>query len=102
MKPSIVISPSQQKLEFSPGQSILEILLKNRVNVDHSCDGNGSCGTCRIVVKQEPLTLDPRNEIEQEMATDRNFFQNERLACQTEARDGLIIEIPRPTLSPNK
>jgi len=69
-------------LSFQDQESVLEVLIKSKVPVDHSCEGMASCGTCRILVTSGVEDLPPRNSLEQEMATDRGFEPHERLACQ--------------------
>lgn len=73
-------------------QTILELALKNGVGMDHSCGGNGTCGTCRVFIEvPSGSTLPVREELELEMAEDRGFQENERLACQTIAQAGMIV-----------
>lgn len=78
-------------VEASQGESILEACLRAGVAVEHSCGGMGSCGTCRVFVTQGLDTLDARNELESEMAVDRDFPAHERLSCQTIPVDGLRV-----------
>ncbi|MBL7688499.1 MAG: (2Fe-2S)-binding protein [Bdellovibrionaceae bacterium] len=75
---------SRVEREVDAGSTVLEIAVENSVDISHSCGGMGTCGTCRIhlsVLSGQPLA---RNEIEQEMATDRGFQTDERLSCQVE------------------
>jgi ferredoxin, 2Fe-2S len=80
------ISESEQR-------SILEILVDNKIEIDHSCGGNGTCGTCRIILIGPPKALSLVNSIELEMSQDRNFSPNERLACQTHILKSCEIKI---------
>ena len=91
----VVFSGKEKKISFEDGQSILDLALANRMDLSHSCGGMGSCGTCRVFVESPLEDLQPRNEIEQEMADSRGFSDHERLACQTAACPGLIIRIPK-------
>lgn len=75
-------------------QSVLDVALRVKVPLNHTCGGNGTCGTCRVFVTQGLEKLGPRNEIEAEMAEDRAFQESERLACQIEPVDGLVVEVP--------
>lgn len=75
-------------------QSVLEVAVREGLALDHTCGGFGTCGTCRIFVRKGLEKLPPRNEIEAEIAEDRGFQDFERLACQTEPLDGLVIERP--------
>lgn len=80
-----------------PTCSILDVALHHGLSLDHSCGGNGSCGTCRIIVDNVNC-LPPRNEIEREMAEDRQFDENERLACQTTAINGVRFTLDKKRL----
>lgn len=75
-------------------QSVLDVALREGLALDHTCGGNGTCGTCRVFIKEGLQNLPDRNEIEAEMAEDRRFQANERLACQIPPIDGLVIERP--------
>ncbi len=63
------------------------------IPLNHTCGGNGTCGTCLIHVLKGLENLEPRNEIEAEMAADRGFTESERLACQILPRTDLTVEI---------
>ncbi|HVK61632.1 MAG TPA: 2Fe-2S iron-sulfur cluster-binding protein [Bdellovibrionales bacterium] len=78
---------------FSGDISLLELALRENLPISHSCDGNASCGTCRVVVLND-IELPGRNDLEQDMADDRGFKSHERLACQVLAKAGLKIRIP--------
>jgi 2Fe-2S ferredoxin len=75
-------------------QSILEVALAHEIKLNHSCGGMGSCTTCRVFIQKGADKLEPRNELEQEHAQMRGFKQNERLGCQTLAKNGLEVLIP--------
>ncbi|MEK7357252.1 MAG: 2Fe-2S iron-sulfur cluster-binding protein [Bdellovibrionota bacterium] len=75
-------------------KSVLAVALKNKVALSHSCDGNASCGTCRIRVVSSEQPLEDRNDLEAEIAYDRGFAPDERLACQLPACAGMKIKIP--------
>ena len=78
---------------FSGEISLLEIAIRERLPLSHSCEGNASCGTCRVVILND-VELPERNELEQDMAIDRGFKPQERLACQVLAVNGLKVRIP--------
>jgi ferredoxin, 2Fe-2S len=78
------------------GKTVLEVALDNRLPLNHSCDGNASCGTCRIRIVSSETPLEERNELEAELAADRGFAPDERLACQLTACSGLKFKIPDP------
>ncbi len=89
--PYFTLVPGKDKIPFSPDQTILDALLAAEIEIDHSCGGMGSCGTCHIFVENCELE---RNEVENEMALDRKFQKNERLACQNLASTELKVRLP--------
>ncbi|MCB0355399.1 MAG: (2Fe-2S)-binding protein, partial [Bdellovibrionales bacterium] len=90
----VKILPSNKVLECKSGQILLEQILTKKIPISHSCGGMGTCGTCRVVIKKTSNDLFPRTDIEAEMAQDRGFAENERLACQLEVNTDLEVEIP--------
>lgn len=80
---TLKISNLLRSIEFKPPANVLDLLNKNKININQSCEGSGSCATCQFIVLDGENNLSPRTEIESERALERNFAQNERLACQT-------------------
>jgi 2Fe-2S ferredoxin len=74
--------------------SLLQGLLDNDVDIDHSCGGMGTCGTCLCFVE---TSVDiPRDALELEMATERGFGPTERLACQIYPTNEMRLKIRKP------
>lgn len=88
---------NEKVAKASQEASLLDLLIRGKAPIQHTCGGYGTCGTCRVMVDQAHL-LSPRNEIEQEMAQDRGFIETERLACQVIAQEvidhKLVVKIP--------
>lgn len=89
----VIIDGDSTTVEFREGDTVLDALLRAELPINHSCGGNGSCGTCRVQVLRGLQELNSKNDIESEMAADRGFAPNERLACQIMPRESLEIEI---------
>ena len=90
----IYFLPTKKPCEIKGAESVLEVALKNGIEISHSCGAMGSCTTCRVFVEESPLPLPERNELEQENAESRGFKENERLSCQLPPVDGLVLRIP--------
>ena len=74
-------------------QSLLESLVKAKVPIGRSCDGEGICTTCRIILVKGEVT-EP-GPLELERIKERGFLANERLACQCKpVSDKLHIQVP--------
>lgn len=94
LQASIVFQPGNRAAPIGSATSVLEVALKNNIDLSHSCGGMGSCTTCRVFIESDVARLSPRTEIEEEVASSRSFADNERLACQLEPCDGMIARIP--------
>jgi 2Fe-2S ferredoxin len=92
---SFRILPENIDVPASQNQSILEALVEAEVEIDHSCGGMGTCGTCRIFVEFGLEKFEDRSEAEQEIAGERQFLKNERLSCQNRVKSGLILRKPK-------
>lgn len=62
---------NKKELTFTAGQTLLEILREAGYEVSAPCGGNGTCGKCTVYIGGEA-----------------------HLACQTEAADGMVVELP--------
>jgi 2Fe-2S ferredoxin len=90
----IYFLPTRKPCEIKASESVLEVALKNGIEISHSCGAMGTCTTCRVFVEESQGPLPERNELEQEMADSRGFKENERLSCQLPPVDGLVLRIP--------
>lgn len=81
------------RIEFKGNKNLLQLLNANKVGISQSCDGNGTCTTCRVFVVNNLESLSARTEIEMERATERNFSDLERLACQCDIFESVEIKI---------
>ena len=82
-------------IPFKVNENLLEVLNAAKVSINQSCGANGSCTTCRIIVIGDKNCLTPRTDIEIERATERQFDEYERLACQVFLLESITIEIPQ-------
>lgn len=92
---SVTINDFEKLIEIRRDETILETCLRNKLDLPHSCGGFATCGTCRVIVEEGLENCLPRNEYEQEMADDRGFSNQERLACQTSCQGFVRIRVPR-------
>ena len=78
----------------SPDSTVLEAILKAKINHIHVCGGNARCTTCRIYIMDGLSNCRPRNEKEKQLAEKLGFPQNIRLACQTKIKGDITIRRP--------
>ncbi len=80
-------------IKFKAGENLLEVLNANNISIDQSCDGHGTCTTCRVRIVSGIEFLSERTDIEKERAEERLFSSHERLSCQTQLLGDVTIEI---------
>lgn len=97
MKLTIEIETNESVVSHSivrnPNKALLEILNDLHVLIDQSCGGNGTCGTCLYQVTEGLDQISGMQTIESEMAADRSFLKEERLACQSHVLGNIRIRI---------
>ncbi len=93
-KPFFTVENTDTDIFFKKNDTLLDALLNNGIEVDHSCGGMGACGTCKVFVSCGLESLPPRNPEETERAQDLSFTNNERLSCQIRPCNGLKIRLP--------
>ncbi len=77
-------------------ETILVASLKAGIPHAHACGGQGRCSTCRVIVTAGLENCEPRQPIEQELATQLGFPDPVRLACQTHIQQQ--VELVRPVI----
>ncbi len=79
-----------------PG-SILDIALKNKVDIDHACGGVCACSTCHVVVRKGLATCNESTDDELDMLDNAYAVEmNSRLSCQCvpNGTEDIVIDIP--------
>ncbi|MFJ5341160.1 ISC system 2Fe-2S type ferredoxin [Pectobacterium sp. CHL-2024] len=105
--PKIVFLPHQELcpegavLEAERGESILEVALRNGIDVEHACEKSCACTTCHCIVREGFDSLAESTEEEDDMLDKAWGLEPEsRLGCQARiAGDDLVVEIPRYTIN---
>jgi len=75
--------------DVEDGQSLLEVALKNDINLHHNCGGVCACSTCHVYVEQGDDFLEELTDREEDFI-DRaiNPRLNSRLGCQCVLLEG--------------
>ncbi|HEX8334219.1 MAG TPA: 2Fe-2S iron-sulfur cluster-binding protein [Segetibacter sp.] len=87
---------------IEPDQSILEVALKNDINLHHNCGGVCACSTCHVYVEKGDEFLEELTDKEEDYI-DRavNPRINSRLSCQCvllDDEDGeIVVTLPDQT-----
>ena len=77
--------------------SVLSLLLRAGVDIDHSCGGVCACSTCHVYVHRGLSTSpDPLEEEEDQLDFAPTVRENSRLACQfvPDGSEDVEVELP--------
>ncbi|CAL4325830.1 2Fe-2S ferredoxin [Buchnera aphidicola (Eriosoma lanigerum)] len=86
------------------GETILDVALKNNINIEHACEKSCACSTCHCIVIKGFHTLSNMTEKEEDLL-DKAWGLNQysRLGCQAKIGDQEVtVEIPYYTVNYNK
>ena len=70
--------------------NLLAIAKRTGVDVDAPCNGNGTCGKCRMRVAEGALHAEKSRHL-----TDEEFEDGWCLACQSSVVEDVVIEVPK-------
>ena len=82
---------SAQEVKFSaaPGSTILEAAKSANVAIDAPCNGNGSCGKCRVKLVSGEVTGVQTGHI-----SDEDYAAGWRLSCSTKPAGDITVLVP--------
>ena len=76
------------KLEIDVKSSIpvtlLETFNANKISINQSCGGHGTCGTCRVEIEHNSDFLLPKSDYEIDVTKELDLLPKQRLSCQAE------------------
>lgn len=73
-------------------ENLMEVLRRNQIPVASSCQGDGICGRCRVVVLSGAALLSAPNEAEKILKDRVRLQPGERISCQTEVLGDILID----------
>ncbi len=84
------------------GFSILEIALKNNIEIHHNCGGVCACSTCHVYINNGDQFLEELSDKEEDFIDRaKNPRIESRLSCQCELQKGegeIVVIVPDQTL----
>ncbi|MHC5064082.1 MAG: 2Fe-2S iron-sulfur cluster-binding protein [Planctomycetota bacterium] len=106
MNPDLVIRFGGEKdCPASIGESILEIALRNEIDLDHACGAVCACSTCHVRVESGADCLNESSEDEEDqLDSARDVGLNSRLGCQARIEripESGVIEVRIPEWNVN-
>lgn len=105
--PKIIVLPHEELcpdgavLEADKGESVLNVILKNDIDLEHACEKVCACTTCHVVIREGFDSLEESDELEDDMLDKAWGLEPEsRLSCQALVTDeDLVVDIPKYTVN---
>ena len=85
----ILFLPNNKEINTDDDKTILETALMNDIYIAASCNSQGRCGKCKIIIEKGEVYSANRDLLTKE-EIDKSYY----LACQTYPRSDLIVKIP--------
>ena len=106
--PKIFFRNKNRTIEVEKGTSILEAALKYDIPLFHTCGGNCSCSTCRVLVLKGAENISKMETGEAEILDSFDLKAPHRLGCQSLLTGEGTVEVdiperdkaPRPNKTP--
>lgn len=105
--PKIIFLPNEELcpeglvVDATEGETILDVALKNEIDIEHACEKSCACTTCHVVVREGFDSLEESDELEDDMLDKAWGLEPEsRLSCQAcVADEDLVVDIPKYTVN---
>ena len=99
--PHVELCPQGKIIQADTGVVLIEALLEDGIEIEHACEKSCACTTCHIVVREGFNSLNPADELEEDMLDKAwGVEPTSRLSCQTIVSDkDLVVEIPKYTIN---
>lgn len=89
--PVINVAGREGAISYEPGESLLDILLAAGVYVDNACNGNGTCGKCRV--KLLSGNLPEPGDTERRLLKQSELESGVRMSCLVRPSCDIMVEV---------
>jgi ferredoxin len=87
----------EKTVDFSEGQTLLQVAEEGNIPINSHCDGNGICGSCHVIIENLHDKLPEISDTENNALDNAHgVTMKSRLACQiklNKSLDGLRVKI---------
>jgi len=84
-------------VEAEQGENLRLLANASGVFIRSECNGDGTCGKCRVVIAENADTLGGLTYAERDLLTENEMKHGYRLACQVYVKEDLVVRIPEET-----
>ena len=99
--PNEELCPEGVEISVNSGISICDVLLRNKIDIEHACEKSCACTTCHIIVREGFASLTEAEDMEEDLLDKAWGLEPEsRLSCQAIVGDvDLTVDIPKYTIN---
>ena len=105
--PQIIFLPHEERCpegavtDGLSGEKLIEIALRNGIDIEHACEKACACTTCHVIVREGFDSLQESDETEDDLLDKAwGLEPDSRLSCQVVlGAEDLVIEIPKYTIN---
>ncbi len=105
--PKIIFLPNEEKcpdgavFKANSGDNLIEVALKNGIDIEHACEKVCACTTCHVHIREGFNSLEDATELEDDQLDKAwGLDPDSRLSCQTIIGEkDLVVEIPKYTIN---
>jgi uncharacterized 2Fe-2S/4Fe-4S cluster protein (DUF4445 family) len=90
----VVFEPDRKSIDIQAGTTLLEAAREADIYLNASCNGKGSCGKCRLVVRSGDVNTAPTS-----LLTDEEKTKGYVLACQSQVSGNVTVAIPEEAVA---
>lgn len=90
---TVIFDPEEKKVAVSSGMSLLEAAQKADIYINASCNGKGSCGKCKLIIKSGKVDSEATS-----LLSDKEKEKGYVLACQSKIFEDIVVKIPEETI----
>ena len=99
--PKLTFKNKNRTFDVEKGISVLDAALRHEMPLYHTCGGNCSCSTCRVLVLSGEKNLSAPEAAEKEILDSFDLPHPHRLGCQAQVLGGEVtVEIPSREKAP--
>lgn len=105
--PKIIVLPHEELcpdgavLEAETGETVLNVILKNDIGLEHACEKVCACTTCHVILREGFDSVEESDELEDDLLDKAwGLEPDSRLSCQVRVdNEDLVVDIPKYTVN---
>lgn len=90
----VQFKPKGKQVFVPAGTILLQAAVDSGVKIRHTCGGQATCGTCRVLIEEGLDNLTPVVRREIDLLGEERLEKGYRLACQSKVKGPVKAQIP--------